>query len=198
MDVLKLIPQLFFDVIARVVPGVVALLLFVWLFPSCEWSCMLNATAGGKLTENNAFAFAFFIPLGAGFVIGHMIAPFGKRLRVATQRSNVREPWHKYDWLRMHRPDAGSITAKIRAEYSMHFSLAAAFLLGALGTLALRWFEYPPKPWLATATLFLFTALALSRGHETVKTFATSVGHFYDVALEELPEKAPPETGTGT
>lgn len=197
VDAIKLIPQLFFDLIARVVPGVVTLILLVWLMPECEWSCMLNATAGGKLTDNNAFAFAFFIPLGAGFVIGHLIAPLGKWLRTATQRAALREPWRNYDWLRVHRPDAGALAAKIRAEYTMHFSLAAAFLLGFAGALAMRWLGYAPKSWIETAVLFLLTALALYRGHETAKTFATSVGHLYDVAIEEIPEIVPPKSDGG-
>ncbi len=185
MDALKLIPQLFFDLIARVVPGVVAFMLLALLWPGCDWELVLESAAGGQLDEENVFAFAFFVPLGAGFVIGHLIAPIGKWLRAITTRTKVGEPWRHYDWLRVHCPDAGALTAKIRAEYSMHFSLAAAFLLGLAFALYGVW---PPQSenaaWWKPAVLFALLVLSLYRGHETVQTFCASVNHLYAVAHE--------------
>src|SRR5215813_6122454 len=130
MDALKLVPQLFFDLIARVVPGVVLLVLFSLITPGMSWETTLNLAAGGKLDKGNAFAFSLFLPLALGYVLGHLIAPLGKLLGRAT---TANEPWERYDYLRVHLPDIGALTAKIRAEYTMHFSLAAAFLLGTVG-----------------------------------------------------------------
>lgn len=194
MDVLKLIPQIFFDLIARVVPGIASLLIFACVWPGCDWACFLDHSAAGHLNEMNVFAFAFFVPLGAGYVIGHLIAPIGKWLRQLTEQEPVTEPWRQYDWLRVHRPDAGALAAKIRAEYTMHFSLAAAFLLGLLiaiySTIVL---PVPVSiPWWRLIVLSGLTALSLYRGHETVKTFCGSVNHLYAVAQERVPPPAPP------
>jgi hypothetical protein len=55
-----------------------------------------------------------------GFVLGHLIAPIGKTLGSWVRHPGFKAPWREYDWLRMHRPDAGALVAKIRAEYTMH------------------------------------------------------------------------------
>ena len=138
MDALRLIPQLFFDLLARVVPGVVLLLIVAALHTNGGWKDLLNIAAGGRLDPENAFAFAFFIPLGVGFVLGHLIAPIGKTLGGWVRHPGFKAPWREYDWLRMHRPDAGALVAKIRAEYTMHYSLAAAFAIGLVAGIAMH------------------------------------------------------------
>ncbi|WP_273457647.1 hypothetical protein, partial [Nevskia ramosa] len=104
------------------------------------------------------------------------------------------EPWRQYDWLRVHRPDAGALAAKIRAEYTMHFSLAAAFLLGLL--IATYWTFVSPdaasNPWWRLIALIGLIALSLYRGHGTVKTFCASVNDLYAVAQERIPPPDPP------
>ena len=193
MDALKLIPQLFFDLIARVVPGVVAFMLLALLWPGCDWTLVLETASGGWLDEGNVFAFAFFVPLGAGYVMGHLIAPIGRMMRELTKPKPVAEPWRHYDWLRVHRPDAGALAAKIRAEYTMHFSLAAAFLLGFFfalyGVLTL---ESANAAWWKPAVLFALLTLSLYRGHETIDTFCSSVNHLYSVAQERVRPPDPP------
>jgi hypothetical protein len=192
MDLFKLIPQLFFDLIARVVPGVVGLVVIAWIAPKWDWASMLEAAAAGQLSEENVFAFAFFVPLGAGFVVGHLLAPLGKLLRICTQRKAVTEPWREYDWLRTYKPDAGALAAKIRAEYSMHFSMAAAFGLGLAGGALLQWLPVQTqRHWSELLLLLVLMALSLYRGHEAVTTFKTSVAHFYSVAQDDVPKAAP-------
>lgn len=194
MDALKLVPQLFFDLIARVIPGAVGLFLIIWMWPDCRWSALLSHVAVNHLDKDNAFAFAFFVPLGLGYVIGHLIAPIGKWLRQLTAREPVTEPWRQYDWLRVHRPDAGALAAKIRAEYTMHFSLAAAFLLGLLIGIysAIVVPDAVSNPWWRLIALISLMALSLYRGHETVKTFCSSVNNLYAVAQERVPPPGPP------
>lgn len=194
MDVLKLIPQLFFDLIARVVPGIVCLVLLTCLWPGLDWKGFLNTVSADQLDKENIFAFVFFVPLGVGFVIGHLIAPIGKWLRKITTRKEVAEPWRQYDWLRVHRPDAGGLAAKIRAEYTMHFSLAAAFLLGLLLALYGLLLATPEPAWWNPVVLFALMALSLYRGHETVDTFCGSVIHLYTVAQERVRPPDPPWT----
>lgn len=192
MDALRLIPQMFFDLLARVVPGVVLLVIAAALHTNGGWKDLLNIAAGGSLDPANAFAFAFFIPLGVGFVLGHLIAPIGKTLGGWVRHPGFKAPWREYDWLRMHRPDAGALVAKIRAEYTMHYSLAAAFAIGlgagiamhALGTTG------APPLW-GLVALAALTALSLWRGRDTEKTFADSARQLYAVAQEELPVLPP-------
>lgn len=192
MDALRLIPQIFFDLLARVVPGVVMLVIATFLCPKAGWYDLLMLAAGGKLTAENAFAFAFFIPLGVGFVLGHLIAPIGKTMGGWVRHPGFKAPWREYDWLRMHRPDAGALAAKIRAEYTMHYSLAAAFLIGLAAGIYLHVYYTPgaPSPGCLVA-LAVLTALSLWRGRDTEKTFSDSARQFYAVAQEELPVLPP-------
>lgn len=198
MDALRLIPQLFFDLLARVVPGVVLLVIFAVLHPDKSWPDLLDLAAGHKLEAENAFAFAFFIPLGLGFVLGHLIAPIGKTMGGWVRHPSFKVPWREYDWLRMHRPDAGALVAKIRAEYTMHYSLAAAFGIGLVASIAMRVLSIPGAPELGSlVVLGVLTALSLWRGRDTEKTFADSTRQFYAVAQDELPVPPPviPEPG---
>jgi hypothetical protein len=189
VDALKLIPQLFFDLIARVVPGIVALFVFGFLISDCSRSCVVGLNLDFEAIKTIGSALVFFGLTGAAYVVGHLLAPIGKWLRTATQRKVIQEPWRKYDWLRVHRPDAGALAAKIRAEYSMYFSLAAAFFLGAVFCALLPAFSYASKSWLSVGFLIVLGALSLYRGHETVGTFSGSVNHLYEAALSEIPEE---------
>jgi hypothetical protein len=193
MDFLKFIPQLFFDLIARVVPGVAALVIAVWVSPTLHWADLLGLAAGGELDASNAFAFAFFVPLGVGFVLGHLLSPLGKLLCIWSKADPPVQPWQKYDWLRVHRPDAGALAAKIRAEYSMHFSLAAAFLLGALqvGYYVVSAGAPASHCWTGAALLVLMV-LSLYRGHETTATFCACVNHLHTVSQERGRPPDPP------
>lgn len=192
MEALRLIPQIFFDLLARVVPGVTLLVIAAAMHPNGDWKDLLNVAAGDLLRPENAFAFAFFIPLGVGFVLGHLIAPIGKTMGGWVRHPGFKAPWREYDWLRMHRPDAGALVAKIRAEYTMHYSLAAAFAIGLVAGIAMHALGTAGAPplWglVALATL---TALSLWRGRDTEKTFADSARQFYAVAQEELPVLPP-------
>jgi len=183
---------LFFDLLARVVPGVVLMVIVSALHIDGDWKKWLNAAAGDHLGPENAFAFAFFIPLGVGFVLGHLIAPIGKTMGAWVRHPGFKAPWREYDWLRMHRPDAGALVAKIRAEYTMHYSLAAAFTIGLVAGTAMHALGTAGAPplWglIALATL---TALSLWRGRDTEKIFADSARQFYAVAQEELPVLPP-------
>jgi hypothetical protein len=192
MDALRLVPQLFFDLLARVVPGVVLLVVVAALHPSKSWPELLDLAAGNKLAAENVFSFAFFVPLGLGFVLGHLIAPIGKTMGSWVRHPGFKAPWREYDWLRMHRPDAGALVAKIRAEYTMHYSLAAAFGIGLVAGIAMHALgtSGAPSIW-SLAALAVLSALSLWRGRDTEKTFANSTRQFYAVAQEELPVLPP-------
>jgi hypothetical protein len=198
MDALKAIPQLFFDVFARIIPGLVAL---VVLHGNgiMRWDRVLSLLAGEQLRDSNAFGFAVLAALTGAFVIGHLLSPIAKALEAAATfyseifreglndafkdsafkpRKGVEIDWVKYDWLRVKKPDAGALAVRIRAEYTMYFSLSAVFLAAVLGP------DFNSIhfviPW-----RFVFVAAALvlmMRAHQTKQTFAKSVVNLYTVS----------------
>ncbi len=79
MEALKLVPQIFFDLIARVVPGAVALLIVNLEVPGC-WSSLLGSLSANQLDSDNATVFVFMTLLGLAYIIGQIVAPLGKLL----------------------------------------------------------------------------------------------------------------------
>ena len=54
MEALRLIPQAFFEFFARLVPGAVALVMWMALFGGAGcWQSILEAFAAGRLDESN-------------------------------------------------------------------------------------------------------------------------------------------------
>src|SRR5262249_12189771 len=93
--------------------------------------------------------------------------------------------------LRVHLPDIGALTAKIRAEYTMHFSLAAAFLLGTVG-LIVRLLAGHALPWYWTALCLVLFAASMYRADESRRVFGLSVQNLYKAAQQERPRAASP------
>ena len=185
MDALKIIPQLFFDLIARSIPGVVALFLAtVVAGPHLTWHDLLNQFAGGKLDPKNVFAFAVFGPLGIGFIVGHLIGPFGKLIEDIFAERPRDDIWLDYDYLRVHHYDSGALAAKIRAEYTMHFSLAVVFALSSAGILVQACRPTHPSIWFA-GLFALLAASSTRRGASTKRTFANSVTNLVAAAKQE-------------
>src|ERR1700761_7889399 len=117
------IPHLFFDIIARVIPGL--LLLF-------EANCVSHGKAikaileaifpDPKLRESPV---AWLVALGAaGYVLGHAMSPIVKLL----DRPN-REIAKKYNFLRLHYPGVTAIAMRIRAEYIMYGGFAVTQII---------------------------------------------------------------------
>src|SRR4051794_2208720 len=61
--VAELIPQVFFDIYARYVPGLVLFGSWILLLGQDEWQCLLNMVAGGQLDSENALPIATLILL---------------------------------------------------------------------------------------------------------------------------------------
>lgn len=80
---LDVIPLFFFDLIARVVPGLFLLFGVKWI---CDWNPLREVFDHSELEEigNSIFAQSAMALL-AGYVIGHLISPFVKAL----------DNWHK-------------------------------------------------------------------------------------------------------
>jgi hypothetical protein len=179
LDGLKVIPQLFFDLIARVVPGITALAVLCITVPALDWASLLSRIAGGKFDQGNAVAFVVLGTLVGGYVIGQVIAPFGKGIEsLASRRSTIPdEIWNDYDYLRLYHAEAGAIVAKIRAEYIMQFSMAAVFLLGFVTTIAASVMTDPPSLGWAVVFILLFCS-SLYRAADSRRTFQKGVRNF--------------------
>ncbi len=141
MEAFNLIPQVFFDFIARLIPGAVALFLLDLWSKENLWERLLRGVSVDLLNGDNVTAIAFLTLSGTAYIIGQLLAPVGKLWGKAAQalwfkvwrkssalQGSKEETWLCYDWLRVHFPEAGALTAKVRAEYTMFNSLSARFL----------------------------------------------------------------------
>jgi hypothetical protein len=187
MDALKLIPQVFFDAIARVVPGGTALALLFTCVPwvATAWQKLLHVSQG--MVKEPSTVFSSLSILVCAYAIGHVVSPMtkgiqrvGEWLLPRTEPKDGKSRSEKYDWLRVYAPDAGAHCAKLRAEFTMYNSLAAVFLLAFFISACLT----------APASLgaqFAFVLLSVGmayRGYEGADTFAKSINTFYAAANE--------------
>jgi hypothetical protein len=221
MDALKEIPQIFFDLIARVIPGLLALFVL-----DCDgvlqWSRVVSSVSGSRSQESNSFGLSLLIAIAAAYLIGHMLSLISKQLEsladysgftyravkniekdlhrppvswaeVSLEAEEVRkkdwtsndEIWQKYDWLRVNKPSAGSLAVRMRAEYTMYFSVCAVLLLTVLGP-NLKYITFY-VPW---RFVLVFTAvLTLHRAHDLKQKFAGSVRKLYRAANSALLNK---------
>lgn len=157
MDALKHIPQSFFEFFARLVPGFVAFVAWIVLFDGeKQWRLALETFTADRLSPGNVTFVACFVSLSLAYVLGQLVAPFGKGMQRVTERlasptDKILKPtrkWFKiylkgsdnhnetekleednYDWLRANKPELGALVAKIRAEYTMFYALCAVFLI---------------------------------------------------------------------
>ncbi len=74
MDALKLIPQLFYDVISRVIPGVVALVLVAQALGS-DLGALASGPFHGAGALTQSALFLGVVVIGASYIAGQMIAP---------------------------------------------------------------------------------------------------------------------------
>jgi SAM-dependent methyltransferase len=186
MEFGKLIPQVFFDVLARYIPGAVLLGSWIILFGQDGWSHLLNVLLAGHLNGSNALPTATLLLFFMPFVVGYVLAPFAK----GVQRGNEHHWWllprkwgikedepagNAYDWLRVNKADAGALCAKIRAEFTMHNALSVAFL--AVTVMAVIAGEYY---WAIASGLAV--PLMVFRGATTEKTFHSTTRKFCKAA----------------
>ena len=130
MDALKFLPQAFFDVIGRIIPGFIALLLLSWCAPSA-WQSVTEALA--RLTGTSTLP--VWLLLGISYVVGHLLSPATKQIQRMGERfpKKLDKPnSEKYDWLRVNSTEAGGHCAKLRAEFTLYNSLAAVFFIFAV------------------------------------------------------------------
>jgi hypothetical protein len=145
MEFGKLVPQLLFDIFTRFVPGAVLLCSWIVFLGQDDWRRLLDALLGGNLQDDNALPVSMLAVLFLSFLLGYLLAPFARGVqrlneapplvtRLTRKRWLVNDPNAEasYDWLRAHQPAAGTLCAKIRAEYTMYYALSATFLAVAV------------------------------------------------------------------
>lgn len=87
MEALKIIPQVFFDIIARVVPGCAAIVAWLLLLRK-TWELTVADLFGSSFAKDST-TLSFLIFLGAGYVVGELISPLAKGM----QRINKKIPF---------------------------------------------------------------------------------------------------------
>jgi hypothetical protein len=191
MEFSKLIPQVFFDILARFVPGALLFGAWVVLLGGDEWSRVLDALLGGHLNGDNAVAAMSLVALFLSFLVGYVLAPIAKQVQRMNERLLLKkdpDTGERYDQLRAHRPDAGALCAKIRAEFTMHNALSVAFVAvavmstqsDAIATRGWHWF------W-ALASLGVAVLMAW-RGATTEETFQQTTRKLFEAYEMKLPQ----------
>ena len=186
MEFGKLIPQIFFDILARWIPGLTVTVAWIILLGHSAWSNALNLVLAGHLGNNNALPAVSLSLTVVPFIVGYVIAPFAK----GVQRGNEHAWWflpgrqwvsedkaagNGYDQLRLEHPDAGALCAKIRAEFTMYNALApAAALIAIMGIFAGRYY--------ISIASFLAIPLLAQRGAKTEGTFQKTTRKFCKAA----------------
>lgn len=180
LDQLKLIPQVFFDLIARVVPGAIGIVAALLLSKTTLESWLRDAL-GERLASSSSLG-AAVIFLAAAYVVGQVLSPLAKGVqRLGELRWFKPEPKAEgFDWLRLHHPAAGDQCAKIRAEFTMHNSFVVVLLVSAI--------VYPLRDgswqWPVLVALSVGALLAGIRGRTTRDTFNKTVAKFVEAARE--------------
>jgi hypothetical protein len=178
MDSLKLIPQIFFDLIGRVVPGALGVVACL-LLSGTTWESWLSATLGTSLATNS-LPVAILMFLAAAYVVGQLLSPVAKLVqRIGELKYFGKAPKADgYDWLRLHHREAGAFCAKIRAEFTMHNGVAAVLFVSAV--------VYPLRGeawrWSVLIGLVFGGLLAAYRGRTTRDTFNETVAKFAKAA----------------
>jgi hypothetical protein len=173
-DGLKLIPQVFFDLIARVVPGGIGLAATM-LLSGTKWVTWLEAVLGKASWAETPITIVLTF-LGASYVLGQLVSPLAKLVRrIGEKRWSGQTPSaEEYNLLRLHYPKAGELCAKIRAECVMHNGITVVLCSAAIG--------YPvthvPWGWGVESALIVGALCAAYRGWDTRKTFRKTVNEF--------------------
>jgi hypothetical protein len=179
MEALKLIPQAFFEFFARLVPGLIAFSLWLTVLGGAAgWRSFMEALLGPSQpnsTSANQTVWVVVAAIAACYVLGQLVAPFGKMLQMVVEGIAKRTRWKlpdkgdAYDYLRANKPDLGALAGKIRAEYTMFYASAAVFIV--TGTLKAGSLLNLSRPDVILGGLALLGMACLWRGFEVSKTF---------------------------
>lgn len=185
MDALKAIPQFFFDLIGRMVPGSAAFLLLHQFFdPDWHyWNAFIKGITATSDIDTPSNTFVGLAVMLITYALGHILSPLTKKIQRITEKypsplkKNESES-ENYAWLRLHYPGPGGNCAKLRAEFTMYKGLAAACVLGVIASPVLE----PHTVW-GSVVFALLAVLMAKRGREGHETFSSSVEDFCNAAV---------------
>ncbi len=182
METLKQIPSGFFDAIARIAPGAMGLVAYLYLCNS-TWENMAAEVFGTTVAKSALTTFSLFILFS--YVLGQLISPFAKlfqrigesiHLKIGNctlLKKYAKAPEGAYDYLRMKHPAEGAQCAKIRAEFTMHNGFGVVILASILVCVFLK-----PFNWLIFFWAFVFLSTLL-RGRTVLDTYNETVEKFF-------------------
>ena len=214
MEALKIIPQVFFDLIARVVPGSVGIVVYL-LFCGITWDTTISYSFGPSFAQGS-ITLSFLIFLGTGYVIGELISPIAKMVqRITETNGSILITWLKAlgtIWKKGKKEEEKTSSnkqpeiespefkeAKIRYDRlrlkhpevgALCAKIRAEFTMhnGLAFVFAISALFYPfsvlPFHWYALSFLLLMIILTAHRGRTTNKTFNETVAKFTQVLNE--------------
>jgi hypothetical protein len=187
------IPFAFFDLIARVAPGMLLLFGADWVSDHAITPAIMEALLPNKALQESPIAW-LIVALLAGYVLGQLMSPIVKPLTNLRKKEPEKDqqPIDKaYDNLRSRHPSQTPIVMRIRAEYIMFagFAVAIALTMGVAGVVqSANLLKFGCDGWWKGASLsqhftglVLITSasialvLMLNRSWETKQTFENSV-----------------------
>lgn len=208
MDALKVLPQAFFDAIARVVPGLTVVFLLAWLEPKC-WEKISEAI--GKAMGSRSGDWSPWALPAIGFAIGHLLSPGAKFIQWLTDRyPQLREDTEEdqdecvrakaaallRSFLRLNKKDQRKrlkpnpkhydwLRVKAGDAGGLAAKLRAEFTMyNTLGFVFSCWAIrlFSTQPYHQGLLMLSLALLMMARGRETQKTMRDCVERFYGAA----------------
>jgi len=184
MEALKVVPEIFFDAIGRVVPGSAFIVLCLTLSDeaaSC-WQSFFHVVLASGGEPSSAFV-AISLAVAA-YTVGHVMSPLTKlmqRIGEAYPTKLKKADSFKYEWLRTHKGDVGAHCAKLRAEFTMYNGLAATSLVFSVWMFVTQ-ATLSQRQSIIVVILVVLGVFMLSRGRAGKETFRVSIDNFYEAA----------------
>jgi len=130
------IPQVFYDLIGRIIPGCLLLMIvcLIFLEPSTLrelFSATTVTTTSGAVTSVSTFAISASVLFFTGFVASYMLGALlggiaeaanphlWKRKKAQLTNKSENDMSYVYDYIHFHRPDIGARIVKLSAERHM-------------------------------------------------------------------------------
>jgi hypothetical protein len=120
----SIVPNVFFDLIARVVPGA-AVMLAIYLTTGHRVAWYLIEVFVPMSSRGQSFPWLIVV-LGSAYLFGHLLSPVVEFLKPLAPR----EDSETYNRLRYRNPSAAVLATRIRSEATMYGGLAGVVLVG--------------------------------------------------------------------
>ena len=137
MKVSIIIPQLFYDLIARILPGFLFLILIVVFIPDIQNQIIiLNSQSEPNFIESLGHGLSIIVVC---YFLGWLFRAFiffSKEKKTMTRDAKYYN--QRYQWIRLYNPDAGFRIAKLRAEARMLETTRTALVIFIL-TFSVYW-----------------------------------------------------------